>query len=120
MASGNIDEQDPLLAFNGLIDQEDSDADDASAMSLIDHLEELRWRIFKSLIAIAIGSILAFIFRNSIISFLAAPLPSGADVIGHGKIVVTGLTEGFTVYLLVSIATGIILALPVLLYQTWT
>jgi sec-independent protein translocase protein TatC len=119
MATENLDEQDTLSAFDDSNGQEDSDADDSSAMSLIDHLEELRWRIFKSLIAIAIGTIVAFIFRNSIITFLAAPLPSGADVIGNGKIVVTGLTEGFTVYLLVSFATGIILALPVLLYQTW-
>ena len=31
----------------------------------------------------------------------------------------TGLTEGFTVYLKVSIVAGVILALPVILYQTW-
>ena len=37
----------------------------------------------------------------------------------HGKIVVTGITEGFTVFLLISFAAGVILALPVILYQTW-
>jgi len=89
------------------------------SMSLIDHLEELRWRILKSLIAVVVGSIIAFIFREQIVRFLAAPLPQGADMITHGKIVVTGITEGFTVFLLISIAAGIILALPVILYQTW-
>ena len=97
----------------------EDEEEDLTSMSLVDHLEELRWRIFKSLIAIAIGTIVAFIFREQIVSFLAAPLPQGADMLTHGKIVVTGITEGFTVFLLISFAAGVILALPVILYQTW-
>jgi sec-independent protein translocase protein TatC len=98
--------------------QEDEE-DELATMSLVDHLEELRWRILKSLIAIAIGTIIAFIFREQIVRFLAAPLPQGADMLTHGKIVVTGITEGFTVFLLISFAAGFILALPVILYQAW-
>lgn len=103
------------------IDQQsmEDEEDQLANMSLVDHLEELRWRILKSLIAIAVGSVIAFIFREQVVSFLAAPLPQGAEMLTHGKIVVTGITEGFTVFLLVSIAAGVILALPVLLYQTW-
>jgi sec-independent protein translocase protein TatC len=71
------------------------------------------------LIAIAIGTIIAFIFREQIVRFLASPLPQGADMLTHGKIVVTGITEGFTVFLLISFAAGFILALPVILYQAW-
>jgi len=97
----------------------EDEEDQLTNMSLVDHLEELRWRILKSLIAIAVGSVIAFIFREQIVSFLAAPLPQGAEMLTKGKIVVTGITEGFTVFLLVSIAAGVILALPVLLYQTW-
>ncbi len=92
--------------------------DDDSAMTLVDHLEELRWRIFKSLIAIAVGSIIAFIFREQIVHVLSYPLPAKADVFGN-KPIVTGITEGFTVFLMISIAVGFILALPVVLYQTW-
>jgi sec-independent protein translocase protein TatC len=88
-------------------------------MSLVDHLEELRWRIFKSLIAIAVGSIIAFIFREQIVYFLSLPLPKSADTLTHGKPVVTGIMDGFTVFLMISIAAGFILALPVVLYQTW-
>src|SRR5437660_11890209 len=87
-------------------------------MSLVDHLEELRWRIFKSLIAIAVGTIVAFIFRTQLIHFLELPLPQTADSLTHGKPIVTGITEGFTVFLMISIAVGFILALPVVLYQT--
>src|SRR5690348_15329196 len=117
MASGDIDQED-LLGF-GNFNFGDEDADDPSAMSLVDHLEELRWRILKSLIAIAVGTIIAFIFRDYIVQFLEAPLPRASDLLTHGKLVVTGLTEGFTVFLLISFACGVILALPVLLYQTW-
>src|SRR5579883_790473 len=94
----------------------------ASSMSLVDHLEELRWRIFKCLIAITIGSIIAFVFRSQIMSFLQAPLPLQANALDHSgdnKLVVMGLTEGFTMTLIISVIVGIILALPVLLYQTW-
>jgi sec-independent protein translocase protein TatC len=42
-----------------------------------------------------------------------------ADALTHGKPVVTGITEGFTVFLMISVAVGFILALPVVLYQTW-
>ena len=97
----------------------EDEEDQLTSMSLVDHLEELRWRIFKSLIAVVVGTIIAFIFREQIVRFLAAPLPQGADMLTHGKIVVTGITEGFTVFLLISFAAGIILALPVILYQTW-
>jgi sec-independent protein translocase protein TatC len=116
MASNRTDEQDLLAS---LYEPETDDENDPSAMSLVDHLEELRWRIFKSLIAIAVGSIVAFIFREQIVYFLTLPLPKSADPLTHGKIVVTGLMEGFTVFLMISIAAGFILALPVVLYQTW-
>src|SRR5438045_8732260 len=98
MASNRLDEQDPLSAF--FAGGED-DENEPSAMSLVDHLEELRWRIFKSLIAIAIGTIIAFVFRGYIVHFLELPLPQTADSLTHGKPIVTGITEGFTVFLLI-------------------
>ncbi len=114
MATGKINQQNPMAFIDSPEEEEDE-----SAMSLVDHLEELRWRIFKSLIAIVVGGIVAFIFRNQIIQFLEIPLPSQqADVIGH-KLIVTGLAEGFTVFLKMAFAGGFILALPVVLYQTW-
>jgi sec-independent protein translocase protein TatC len=118
MATSNIDQQDSMAAVNdNSIEEEDSDE---SAMSLVEHLEELRWRVFKSLIAIAIGGIIAFIFREQIMSFLTLPLPKeAADSFTHGKLAVTGLAEGFTVFLKLSIAVGFLFALPVILYQVW-
>ena len=119
MASNKADEQDPLAPIYEAFSSGEDDENDPSAMSLVDHLEELRWRIFKSLIAIAVGSVVAFIFREQIVGFLTLPLPKTADPLTHGKPIVTGITEGFTVFLMISIAAGFILALPVVLYQTW-
>lgn len=125
MTTGNIDQHDPLAAFNALSSAFTSSTgsdEEGATMALLDHLEELRWRIFKSLIAIVVFSVVAFIFRDNIMHFLAAPLPREANALGNGKggqLVVTGLMEGFTVFLLISVAAGIVLALPVILYQTW-
>lgn len=119
MATEKIDQENPMAEvdeFNGLFGADD---DDASAMSLVDHLEELRKRIFISLIAIVVFGIVAFFFRTQIMYVLKAPLPTQADAVTHGKLVVLGIAEGFTVYLKLSFAAGVILALPVILYQVW-
>jgi sec-independent protein translocase protein TatC len=119
MATSDVDQQETILNLGS--NNEDEENDD-SAMTLVDHLEELRWRIFKCLIAITVGSIIAFIFRVQIMDFLVAPLPITANgfsrISGH-TLTVMGLGEGFSVFLKLSIVVGIILALPVLLYQTW-
>jgi len=121
--ANEIDMEDQLAMLDSASQQpEDDDGDGLTTMSLIDHLEELRWRIFKVLIAVVVGTIIAFVFRGWLIKFLEAPLPDTSNALalqtGH-PLVVTGLMEGFTTYLLISIVVGIMLALPVILYQTW-
>ena len=113
MTTRNMDQQDAMAALDYDLEEEEGEG-----MTLIEHLEELRQRIFKSLIAIVIGAVVAFIFRVPIFKVLEYPLPKTADAFG-GKLIATGLAEGFTVYLLVSLAVGIVAALPVILYQTW-
>jgi len=121
MATKNI-EDDPLELIGNLFSNSDSpDPNDPSAMTLIEHLEELRQRLFKTLIAVAIFSIVAFVFRDQIMNFLTWPLPAAANALGGGKekLVVTGIGEGFTTELLVSVAAGFVVSLPVVLYQAW-
>src|SRR5437588_4367553 len=117
MATEQIDEQDPMATVDNYSVDEEEEENDASAMSLVEHLEELRWRIYKSLIAIVVGGIIAFIFRIQVIQFLELPLP--VSQLTFHKLVVTGLAEGFTVFLKVSPAVGILIGLPVILYQLW-
>ncbi len=117
MATRNIDQQVPMATADDS-NEEEEELDDSS-MSLVEHLEELRWRIFKSLIAIVVFGIVAFIFRTQIMTFLTYPLPTTADTLTKGKLIVTGLAEGFTVFLKLAFAAGFLGALPVILYQVW-
>jgi sec-independent protein translocase protein TatC len=125
MSTRNIEEeeQDPISILGSLFSNNDNpDPDDPSAMTLVEHLEELRWRIFKSLIALVVGAIIAFVFRVQILDFLTWPLPQTANSIlgaGHNRLITTGLGEGFTTYLAMAVAGGFLVALPVLLYQMW-
>ncbi|GCF08181.1 twin-arginine translocase subunit TatC [Dictyobacter arantiisoli] len=121
MATSNLDQQ-GLLGSGGFDSDTEDDENDSSAMSLIDHLEELRKRIFMCLIFVAIGTIVAFIFHNNLINLLDAPLPLSANSIGgaHGhKLTLSGLGEGFTVAIKLSIVFGLVFALPMILYQLW-
>ncbi len=94
-----------------------------AAMSLVEHLEELRRRLFFCLIAVGIGALAAFFFSEPLLQFLLSPLPSKANALAthNGKplLAVTGIGEGFAVVLKLSLAGGIALATPVWLYQLW-
>jgi len=87
--------------------------DDGSVMSLVEHLGELRSLLFRSIIAVAIGSAIGFLVSDQIISILRAPIP------GDSPLYFTGLGDAFMIKLKVGVVVGIILAMPVLLYQVW-
>jgi len=83
-----------------------------SVMSLVDHLSELRDRLIKCVIVIAIGTAIGFYFAPIVRNFLLEPLPNGqAQVLGPG--------DGFAIQLRIAVVIGIIIAMPVLLYQVW-
>jgi sec-independent protein translocase protein TatC len=85
---------------------------DEKVMSLVDHLSELRSRLVKVLIAVGAGALLGFWAAPQIRDILIRPLPTGqVQVLSPG--------EGFVIYLKISLVTGIILAMPVILYQVW-
>jgi len=122
MATSDIEDNPLDILTNLFTSSEEPDPNDPSAMSLVDHLEELRRRIFKMLIAIVVFAIVAFVFRQQIMTFLTWPLPASANALSHGgnqRLVATGLGEAFTTELLVSFAGGFVAALPVILYQVW-
>jgi len=82
---------------------------DERQMTIIEHLEELRGRIIKCLIALAITTVLSFSFTSRIISVLIAP----AGI----KPVFLRPTEMFVTYFRVALLAGVILAMPVIVYQ---
>ena len=87
-------------------------APDGSVMSLVDHLGELRDRLFRSILAVVAGSIVGFYFSVPIRDFLLQPLPGGT-------VQVLGVGDGFAIQLRIAIIAGVILAMPVLLFQIW-
>lgn len=86
-------------------------------LPITDHLEELRWRLIKCLIAIAVGFAASYGFAKQIFNFFISPLikvmPPGS------RLIYTSLPEAFITYLKMSFFTGIILATPVIFYQIW-
>src|SRR5215510_13349084 len=92
-------------------------------MSLVAHLEELRSRLFFCVAAVGVGATVAFLLYEPILRFLLRPLPSQANALathnGTPQIAVTGIGEGFSVVVKLSLAVGIALAAPVWLYQLW-
>jgi sec-independent protein translocase protein TatC len=90
-----------------------STTDDSSVMTLVDHLSELRWRLFKSLLAIAIGMTLGFVLSAQVVAMLSAPIP------GDEPLFFTGLGDAFAIRLKIAFVIGVIVAMPVLLYQGW-
>ena len=90
-----------------------SAAGDESVMSLIDHLGELRTRIFRAVLAVALFSVIGFAISDFIVKILADAIP------GDSPLFFTGLGDAFVIKIKISIVVGVILAMPVLLYQGW-
>lgn len=85
-----------------------------SEMPFLEHLEELRHRLIKCLIALAAGTIVGFVYTAPIIAFLGRPA-AGSGI----RLVAIDATEVFSLYFKVALATGICLAAPVILWQVW-
>jgi sec-independent protein translocase protein TatC len=86
-------------------------------MSLVQHLEELRLRLVRSLIAVAVAFLACWSFRERIAEFLARPiyelLPEGT------RLVFLGITDPFILYFKMTAMTGLFLASPFVFYQVW-
>ena len=86
-------------------------------MPLTSHLEELRKRLVRILIAVGIAFLGCFAFKEEIFRIVAQPLISVLPPGSH--MVYTGLPEAFFTYIKVSLYAGIFVASPVVLYQVW-
>jgi len=87
-------------------------ATDAAVMPLFDHLAELRRRIAVSLLAVALGTVVGFVFGQRIIEILKAPY-------GEARLLLLAPGEGFFITLKVALAVGIVLGMPVILFELW-
>ncbi len=87
-------------------------AADASVMTLVDHLSELRRRIAIGAVALIIGTAIGFLLSEQLISLLTAP-------IGGQRLIYLELGGAFTVRLKLALMVGVVIALPVVIWQLW-
>ncbi len=85
-------------------------------MGFLEHLEELRWRLVRSLFAILIGSLLSYSYIDDILKILLYPSTMTKNPIVIQSLQVQSM---FLIKWFISFASGFILALPYLVYQAW-
>src|SRR5207247_449174 len=83
--------------------------------TLVEHLGELRTRLVISLVAVGAAAGVVYAFHGRLIHWLVQPLPAE-----HRRLVTLGPLEPFTASIKVSIYAGVLLALPVVLWQLWS
>lgn len=88
-------------------------------MPFLDHLEELRWRILWSLVALIIGAVIGYfvVTRLHVLSLLIQPVLPFLDT---GKLKYLSPTAPFFLTLKLALVIGLILAAPVVIYQLWS
>jgi sec-independent protein translocase protein TatC len=85
--------------------------EEAGQMTLLEHLEELRSRLVKVAIALGIATVVSFVFAQQLVELLAVPV-GGLD-----KLQAIDVTENISVFMQVSLIGGVVLAMPVIVYQ---
>ncbi|MDX1690478.1 MAG: twin-arginine translocase subunit TatC [Acidimicrobiia bacterium] len=83
---------------------------------ILEHLEELRNRLFKAAIAVVAGAIVAFVFRDWIFEVLTRPYE---EVVADRDLAFFRPTEAFSLFMRLSLFGGFVLASPVVIYQLW-
>lgn len=85
-------------------------------MTFLEHLEELRVRLIRSLIALLVGFMVCWGFADKLFGFITQPLRKAYPDI---QFIYTDPTEAFMLYMKMSFFVGIFLAAPFILYQVW-
>jgi sec-independent protein translocase protein TatC len=89
----------------------DTADDGEKIMTLIEHLAELRRRLFISLFAVALGAVVGFVLAPDVIRILKAPI--------NGPLYFTGPGAALFLQLKIAVFVGLVLASPVVFYELW-
>ena len=101
--------------------------DRSRSMTVIQHLEELRTRVFIALIAVGLAAIGGWLLFPPVFKFLLHSYKQACEALPRanrppipcGKVVAQSVLEPFLVRFKVSLFTGFAIALPVVLFQLW-
>ena len=92
-------------------------------MTMFDHLKELRSRIVRSALAVCIGAAVVLTFYENVLRFLTEPYRDlcleRPDFNCDGSLFALGPLDGFAARLRVATYGGIVIALPVIMWQIW-
>ena len=89
---------------------------DPNKLAFWDHLEELRWRLFKGIFAIIFFSIISFIYSDFLMEILIAPTK---NLSVNLNLQVLKVTSMFTIKLGIALMGGFILSIPIIIFQFW-
>jgi sec-independent protein translocase protein TatC len=107
------DDLDPDRDESGLEAEEDA----GGKMSFLEHLDELRKRIVRAVIAIGLGFVIACFFIQELFDFIMKPLQ--ALLPAGGTLVYTDPTEAFVLYIKIAAIAGLLIASPAVMTQVW-
>ncbi|MDP9405206.1 MAG: twin-arginine translocase subunit TatC [Actinomycetota bacterium] len=96
-------------------------------MTLFEHLEELRSRLFKSAVAIVFGLAVGFVFRGQVLAVLRKPYCNLPDDLRRGlsggagecELIALRVLDGFFVSLKAAAIVGVVVAAPMVCFQIW-
>ncbi len=109
-----LPDEDPEITRDPDVDE---DSDGAGKMSFLEHLDELRKRIIRSVIALFAGFLVACFFIDRLFEFIMRPLHDALPA--GGTLVFTEPTEAFVLYIKIAAIAGLILASPAIMSQVW-
>jgi sec-independent protein translocase protein TatC len=84
-----------------------------AGQSILEHIEELRRRLFRALLALVAGALVSAVFAQQLLEWLARPVG------GLENLEAIEVTENVGVFMQAVLLGGVILAMPVILYQLW-
>jgi sec-independent protein translocase protein TatC len=93
------------------------DDEGEGTMGFLDHLEELRKRLIRSCIAIAVGMGVSAIFIDRIANFVLAQILRTLPP--NSTLIYTNPSEGFSFWFNLALIAGVVLAAPFVMYQVW-
>ncbi len=98
---------------------ESDELDTAGAkMTFLEHLDELRKRLVISVASVGVGCVIAFAFVRQIYDFVMGPLNALLPT-KESRFIYTEATEAFLLYMKMALIVGVMIAMPVILWQVW-
>ncbi len=97
---------------------ENGEEEDGKPMGLLDHLNELRWRLVRCFIAALVGFCLCWAVVEPLFDILTLPLNNALGAVGaHAQY--TSMPEPFFTRMLVAFVAGLFISSPFIFYQIW-